>query len=84
MKYELDSWNHYNMSKAYRDNWERTFGKSHKRRGKSTKKSNGGETDLSKCPGCGGEADNGFDRCVPPAPYYCTTCTEKMLKDMDD
>ena len=29
---------------------------------------------LSTCPGCGGEADNGFDRCLPPGPYYCTKC----------
>ena len=32
------------------------------------------ERDLSKCPGCGGPADNGHDRCVPPNPYYCTKC----------
>lgn len=32
---------------------------------------------LDKCPGCGGPADNGHDRWVPPSPYYCTECTEK-------
>lgn len=32
------------------------------------------EPDLSKCPGCGGPADNGHDRCMPPNPYYCTKC----------
>ncbi len=32
------------------------------------------EDDITVCPGCGGYADNGFDRCVPPSPYYCTKC----------
>jgi len=32
---------------------------------------------LDKCPGCGGPADNGHDRCLPPSPYYCTKCMEK-------
>lgn len=32
---------------------------------------------LSTCPGCGGPADNGHDRCLPPSPYYCTKCEEK-------
>jgi DNA-directed RNA polymerase subunit RPC12/RpoP len=30
--------------------------------------------DLSKCPSCGGPADNGHDRCLPPSPYVCTRC----------
>lgn len=30
--------------------------------------------DLTKCPKCGGPADNGHDRCHPPNPYYCTKC----------
>jgi len=30
--------------------------------------------DLTKCPRCGGPADNGFDRCDPPSPYHCTKC----------
>lgn len=29
---------------------------------------------LETCPGCGGVADNGFSRDVPPVPYYCTRC----------
>ena len=32
--------------------------------------------DLSKCPNCGGPADNGHDRCVPPNVYCCTKCTK--------
>jgi hypothetical protein len=31
--------------------------------------------DLDVCPGCGGPADNGNDRSLPPSPYYCTKCT---------
>ena len=26
------------------------------------------------CPSCGGPADNGSDRCVPPSPYNCRRC----------
>jgi len=33
------------------------------------------EPNINICPGCGGEADNGHDRCVPPSPYYCTKCS---------
>lgn len=29
------------------------------------------------CPECGGETDNGFDRCLPPNPYSCSKCEEK-------
>ena len=29
---------------------------------------------LNRCPGCGGAADNGHDRCLPPNPYFCTKC----------
>ena len=32
------------------------------------------EPDVNVCPGCGGYADNGFSRSVPPDPYYCTKC----------
>ena len=32
------------------------------------------EPDLSKCPCCGGDADNGHDRALPPSPYYCRKC----------
>jgi len=30
--------------------------------------------DLDKCPNCGGPADNGHDRCLPPSPYFCVKC----------
>ena len=30
--------------------------------------------DLSKCPRCGGPADNGHDREFPPNPYCCSKC----------
>lgn len=48
--------------------------------------------DLSKCPKCGGEADNGFDRCIPPSPYVCSVCEtmDRLMiladdaNDMDD
>jgi hypothetical protein len=30
--------------------------------------------DLSHCPQCGGPADNGHDRSIPPSPYFCTKC----------
>lgn len=32
------------------------------------------EPDLSRCPQCGGPADNGHDRSIPPNPYFCTKC----------
>jgi hypothetical protein len=32
------------------------------------------EVDLDTCPTCGGPADNGNDRCIPPSPYICTKC----------
>ena len=32
------------------------------------------ELDLSRCPKCGGPADNGHDRSIPPNPYHCTKC----------
>jgi hypothetical protein len=34
------------------------------------------QNDLNTCPNCGGPADNGHDRSHPPAPYFCTKCTE--------
>ena len=37
------------------------------------------DIDLSKCPGCGGPADNGNSRDVPPAPYYCTKCDPQSV-----
>jgi len=33
--------------------------------------------DLTKCPKCGGPADNGIDRCDPPSAYECTKCAER-------
>ena len=35
------------------------------------------DRDLSICPGCGGDADNGHDREYPPNVYYCTKCEIK-------
>jgi len=32
------------------------------------------DTDTTRCPGCGGPATNGTDRCVPPNAYYCDRC----------
>lgn len=31
------------------------------------------------CPCCGGYADNGYSRDVPPVPYACTECCEYRL-----
>ncbi|MCK5560132.1 MAG: hypothetical protein KAJ51_06045, partial [Thermoplasmata archaeon] len=42
------------------------------------------EADISKCPACGGPADNGYDREVPPNPYHCTKCNEADLPDRPD
>lgn len=33
---------------------------------------------LSKCPMCGGLADNGHDRELPPNVYACSKCHKKM------
>ncbi len=41
---------------------------------KECESGNDEKPDLSKCPNCGGPADNGHDRCLPPNPYYCTKC----------
>ena len=32
------------------------------------------DVDLDICPSCGGPADQGFDRCLPPSPYDCSKC----------
>lgn len=37
--------------------------------------------DIFHCPECGGPADNGHDRCIPPNPYWCTKCMEKLEKE---
>lgn len=42
----------------------------------------GYEPDITKCPKCGGDADNGYDRCEPPNPYYCTKCSRQIEKDL--
>lgn len=42
------------------------------------------EPDVNVCPNCGGPADNGFDRCVPPSPYWCTKCEAQSEKDTHD
>ncbi len=34
------------------------------------------EEDINVCPNCGGPADNGFSREIPPSPYFCSKCTE--------
>ena len=39
-----------------------------------------GKPDISKCPNCGGTADQGHDREDPPNPYYCTKCQKEMDK----
>lgn len=43
---------------------------------KQLPKVGGGDTaeNLSKCPHCGGPADNGHDRCSPPSAYMCSKC----------
>ena len=33
------------------------------------------EPDLTKCPTCGGPADNGHTRELPPTPYICSKCS---------
>jgi hypothetical protein len=40
------------------------------------------EQDLSTCPNCGGPADNGFNRYVPPSPYWCTKCEAIATRNM--
>jgi len=37
---------------------------------------------IDKCPVCGGPADNGIDRGVPPTAYVCTKC-EKKIQDCE-
>ena len=32
------------------------------------------DPDITTCPNCGGPADNGFTREIPPSPYYCSKC----------
>lgn len=43
------------------------------------------QAETMKCPSCGGEADNGNDRCLPPNPYVCFTCEMvEKLKEVRD
>ncbi len=39
---------------------------------------------LDYCPNCGGPADNGNDRCLPPNPYFCTKCEGLDPVALDD
>ena len=39
------------------------------------------EPDLSRCPQCGGPADNGHDRELPPNPHWCTRCLANARDD---
>ena len=39
--------------------------------------------DLLTCPNCGGDADNGFSRGIPPSPYFCTKCDDAIEKGTD-
>ena len=34
-----------------------------------------------RCPQCGGPADNGHDRQLPPNPYWCTRCVANARDD---
>lgn len=39
--------------------------------------------DLTKCPCCGGPADNGHDRCYPPNPYFCKKCNDPTPQEQN-
>lgn len=39
------------------------------------------EPDISRCPQCGGIADNGHDRSIPPSPYFCRKCMEQPVPE---
>ena len=36
------------------------------------------DPDITKCPRCGGPADQGYSRDVPPLPYECSKCAPEM------
>lgn len=38
--------------------------------------------DLSKCPNCGGPADNGHDRELPPNVYDCKECEKQEIAQL--
>ena len=40
------------------------------------------EKNTNLCPGCDGEADNGYDRCSPPNMRECLWCTAQRLDKM--
>lgn len=42
--------------------------------------SEAGTNFLDQCPKCGGKADNGHDRCLPPSAYYCVKCMGDVAK----
>lgn len=42
------------------------------------------QPDLTKCPKCGGIADNGIDRCHPPQPYNCKKCSDQQGENLVD
>lgn len=42
------------------------------------------EHQLDVCPKCGGPADNGFDRCLPPNAYFCSKCTTALHPERHD
>ena len=40
--------------------------------------------ELETCPKCGGHADNGFSREIPPSPYYCRACmAEDRIEELE-
>lgn len=38
---------------------------------------------LETCPKCGGIADNGHDRELPPNPYLCSKCEQPAVSESD-
>lgn len=68
----VEKWHRYH-AETYADWIEPLFTKATDKVGADT-----AAYDLSTCPRCGGPADNGHDRCVPPSPYLCTRCTETL------
>lgn len=64
-----------NAEAALNDDWQKTHTKA------ITALEAAQAPDLNKCPSCGGPADNGIDRCVPPTPYNCTKCEQAPVDD---
>lgn len=44
---------------------------------KGSKQHSNGDPCCACCPSCGGPADNGNTREVPPSPYFCTKCEKE-------